>query len=335
MRRLRLLAFVALVAACGSSSSGGGGGGGSGGSAGGGSGGSAGGGTGGGVAGGAGGGNGGGSAVDAGADAGVDAGFDAGLAVDAGADAGTDAGMIPFEVEPNNGAAAGQLDSITFPGAKQGAVGAANDVDIFLVSLTAGQQVRWTAAAQGSALAPHLSITESQNTVPILAARGVAGGAVSLEQLVLKTASYAIIVRDARNVPSTTSQNVGSPQHAYVVGSVASTRAPVQVAVPSTTNGTLPTRFASALFKFNVASAAMVTVNVLAKGKAPSSDLDTRLTLFNATTNTWLGTNDDLSGSNTDSRLTGTLPAGDYFAVVDNLLETANDLTFQLVVSSP
>jgi len=74
---------------------------------------------------------------------------------------------------------------------------------------------------------------------------------------------------------------------------------------------------------------------VLAVNKAPASDLDTRLTLFNATTNQWFGTNDDISGSNTDSRLTGTLAAGNYLVVVDNLSETANDLSFQLAITSP
>ncbi len=67
-----------------------------------------------------------------------------------------DAG-IPFEVEPNNGATATQLDTITVPGAKQGAIGTANDLDIYALALTAGQRLRWTLDSSGSSLAPYLS----------------------------------------------------------------------------------------------------------------------------------------------------------------------------------
>ena len=195
--------------------------------------------------------------------------------------------------------------------------------------------MRWTLDAQGSPLTPHLSVSEGQNTVPVLVARGVAGGAVVIEQLVLKTATYAIIVRDSRNVPAASSQNAGSALHAYVLSAAATARTPVQVTVPSTTNGLLASRYASALHRFTVTTAAQFTLNVLAKNKAPASDLDTRLTLFNSTTNQWFGTNDDISGANTDSRLTGMLAAGDYLVVVDNLSETAVDLSFQLALSSP
>ena len=61
----------------------------------------------------------------------------------------------------------------------------------------------------------------------------------------------------------------------------------------------------------------------------------TSVSLFNSTTNQWFGTNDDAAGLGSDSKLTGTLTAGDYLAVVDNLSETANNLTYQLVLTSP
>lgn len=235
-------------------------------------------------------------------------------------------------MEPNNGA---QVDSITVPGARQGAIGVANDLDVFTVLLTAGQQVRWTVEAKSPVLAPHLTISEALNTVPILVSRGSVGSAVTIEQLVLKTGNYAVVVRDSRNVPSASSQNVGSALHAYVLSSEASTRTPTSVLVPSTTNGLFANRYASALYRFTLATSTAVTVNVLAKSKAPASDLDTRLTIYNTTSNNWFGTNDDIAVSNTDSRLGGTLPPGDYLIAVDNLSETANDLSYQVSISSP
>ena len=164
-----------------------------------------------------------------------------------------DAG-VATEQEPNDGAGVGELDALSAPGAKSGTIGRANDVDIFMVTLTAGQQWRWRVDAHGSSLVPHLSVTEAQNTVPVLVARGSLGGVAEIEQLVLKTGSYAVIVRDSRNVPSSGSQGVGSAQHGYVVSGEASTRTPVLIAVPSTTAGGLTTRYATALHRFTLAS---------------------------------------------------------------------------------
>jgi hypothetical protein len=239
---------------------------------------------------------------------------------------------VPSEQEPNDGP---QVDTITAPGAKQGAIGTPNDVDIFTVTLNAGQQWRWTLDSQGSALAPHLSITEQGNSVPVLLARGTSGGSVTLEQLVLKSSTYAIIARDSRNVPAATSQNVGSPAHTYLLSSQSSARAPTMVSAPSTTPGALANRYASALYGLTLSTSSSVTFTVRAAAKTPPSDMDSRLTLFDKTRGQWAGTNDDVSASSTDSKLTGALQPGDYLVVVDNVSETANDLSFELVVSSP
>ena len=79
----------------------------------------------------------------------------------------------------------------------------------------------------------------------------------------------------------------------------------------------------------------VVTLKAVAVNLAVPSDVDTRLTLYNSTTNQWFGTNDDAAGLGSDSKLTGTLSAGDYLVVVDNVSETANNLTYQLVLTSP
>jgi hypothetical protein len=270
--------------------------------------------------------------VDAGADAGADAGGDAGA--DAGIDAGVDAGLAQ-EQEPNNGATATQVNALPVPGAIGGAVGAANDIDVFQVVLQAGQQWKWTLDAASSTLAPHLSIVEQTNSVPLIVARGTAGGQVVVEQLVLKSSTYNLIVRDSRNVPSSTSQNQGSAAHTYSLTGAASTRTPQVIAVPGTASGTLASRYASALYGFTLTTATPVTLNARAKTKSPPSDLDTRLTLFKKSTNQWAGTNDDPSLSETDARLTGTLDPGEYWVIVENVSETAVDLSFQLAATSP
>lgn len=233
-------------------------------------------------------------------------------------------------MEPNNGATATQLDSITVPGAKQGAIGTANDLDIYALPLTAGQRLRWTLDSNSSSFAPYLSISEAMNTVPIVVARGTVGGSVFLEQLVVKTATYLVIARDARNVPSSTSQNAGSAQHTYVLNNAVSTVTPTTVLVPSTTPATFASRYANAVFRFTLTTSTAVTLNLNATG-----DADTRLTLFNTSTNQWFGTNDDLALGNKNSKLTGTLTAGDYLAVCDNVSETANNLGFTLGITSP
>lgn len=235
------------------------------------------------------------------------------------------------ESEPNDGNAVGEVNAVAAPGAVSGAVGTANDLDIFSVNLTAGQHWRWTLDGACGALAPHLAVVEQANSVPILVSRGATAGRATLDQLVLKTGTYNFIVRDSRNVPSGTTQNQGSANHRYVLGAEQSPRPATQVAVPSTTQATLPDKFNSLLFSFTLASSTPVTVHA----RTPASDVDTRLTLFSVTTGAWLGTNDDANGTTTDSTLTGTLPAGEYRALVDNLDEGATGLSIELQLTSP
>ena len=317
---------LTLAAGCGTPGPGGDDGGAGGGSGGG----AAGGGSGGGAAGGGSGGSGG------GATGGGSGGGAAGGGTGGGACSVTDAGVtVVAEAEPNDGNAAGEVNALAAPGAVSGTVGAANDLDIFQVSLTAGSTWTWTLDGACGALAPHLAIVEGANSVPILVSRGTAGGRAVLEQLVLKSGTYNFIVRDARNVPAATTQNQGSPQHRYQLSGAASARAPGSASVPGTFPSTLPDRYQAAVFAFTLSASTPVTVRARAQQKSPASDLDTRLGLYSVTTQAWLGTNDDASGSTTDSLLTGTLPAGEYRAVVDNLNEAAADLSFELQLTSP
>lgn len=277
----------------------------------------------------------GGDAVDGGdgTDGGNDS--DAGMGSDAGSDpdAGVDGGTVPTENEPNDGNPT--TNALTAPATVAGAIGTANDVDVFMVDLTVGDQWKWSLDARGSAMTPHLTIMESANSVPIVVARGPAGGSARIEQLVLKTGSYAVIIRDSNNVPAKTSKNVGSPSHTWELRGEPSTRAALPLPVPGVVSGSLADPWDSALHGFTLTTSTQVTLEIKARTKSPATDLDTRLTLFNASMNLWMGTNDDQTAANTDSLLTGPLPPGDYRVLVENLDESATSLGFEVTATSP
>lgn len=298
-----------------------------------------------------------GSEGDAGADAGrLDAGLDDagandGGAVDSGAlDAGEidggrsdsgspdagglDGGSVQLEQEPNNAATATQVNAFATPGAMTGAIDPANDLEVLTVSLAAGEVWRWTLepASASSVLAPHLAIAENANQVPSLVGRGGQGATVTQEQFALSNGRYNLIVRDARNVG--TSQNVGGPMHQWRLRAERSSRVPAAITLPTVASHTLTSATAQGLFSFTLSTMSTVTIEVRCQGKAPASDMDPRLSLFDANQKRWVQTNDDRALSNVDPLLEGPLPAGSYVLVVDNVKAAPADLSYELRVSS-
>ena len=57
-------------------------------------------------------------------------------------------------MEPNNGNTQTELNEPTVPVAVHGAIGTADDIDIFAVDLVAGQLLRWTIESDGGEHAP-------------------------------------------------------------------------------------------------------------------------------------------------------------------------------------
>jgi hypothetical protein len=262
------------------------------------------------------------SALDAGAQV-----ADGGVA-DAGASDA--AGALTEEVEPNNGDTATEVNMVSPPVAMSGAIGAANDIDIFAVNLTAGELLRWTIAADDQNYAPHLAISEASNMRPVTLAYGASGASESFHHFAMKTGLHYLIVRDARNVPAEGSQNIGGAAVRYSLRSSAPTIAATPVTIPSRVSHTLPGVFELGYFSFTLAQSTDLTIEVFAQRKVPASDMDSRLSLFYLTGDEWLITNDNPALDQADSVVTGVLPAGEYRVVVDNVDPLAADLAFEL-----
>jgi hypothetical protein len=238
------------------------------------------------------------------------------------------------EVEPNNGtktdAGGNQTQTITFPSNVTGAIDPADDIDVFSASLVAGDVWTWTLDSKGSALAPHLGISEFGNKVPTMAALGAAGASAEQEHFVLESETYFAIVRDARNVG--TSQHVGSPAHTWQLTGRKTPRAGTALVVPSTAQGKLRIKTAIALYAFTLTQQTGLDIELKGARKIPASNIDSRMSLFDATKKKYLITNDDIPGT-TDSKVGGVLPAGDYVLVVENVAPDATDLSFELVTT--
>lgn len=250
-------------------------------------------------------------------------------------DAGSDSGEPPLasqsEKEPNNGATATEIDAMTLPGIMKGAIDPANDVDIFSITPAAGEFWEWTLAPSGADLAPHLTIFDTDpgnKTNPNVLAKGDAAQAVTLQHFVLGSGKFVAAVRDARNVPSPTGR--GGATYGYTLTAKKKTPAPIAVTFPSTKTGKLASLSSVDLYAFTLTASTGLDVIIRAERKTAPSTLDSRLSLFNVTTKTSVGTNDDASGSTTDSQLGGTLPAGSYVAVVENEGTNATDLSYEI-----
>lgn len=259
------------------------------------------------------------------ADAGANP-LDAGTSDAAGVDATT---ALTEEIEPNNGETATEFNMVTLPVASSGAISVANDIDIFAVDLTAGELLRWTIAADDQNLAPHLAISEATNSRPVTVAYSEAGGSESFHHFAMKSGLHYLIVRDARNVPSDQSQNAGDPSARYSLRTAAATISPEPVTIPSRVSHTLPGVFELAYFSFTLVQPTDLKIEVFADRKIPSSDVDSRLSLFYVTGDEWLITNDNPQLDQPDSLVTGMLPVGEYRVVIDNVNPEAVDLSFE------
>lgn len=239
-------------------------------------------------------------------------------------------GPAQKEKEPNDGKTTTEIDAMTIPGAMSGTLDPAKDVDIFAVEPKAGELWQWTLAPSGADLAPHLTVfdTAADNLNPTVLATAAAGSTVTLQHFVLSGGSFVAAVRDARNVGG--GGNVGGPSFGYTLTATKKTPQPTTVTVPSTKTGKLASLSSVDLFTFTLATATDMDVIIRAERKTPASTLDSRLSLFDTKAKKSIGTNDDASGTTTDSQLGGTLPAGTYIAVVENEGTDGADLSYEI-----
>lgn len=250
-------------------------------------------------------------------------------------DATPDAGpAVPAESEPNDGTSETDLDVVTVPGRVTGAIGKADDTDVFGVDLAAGDFWTITVDPAGSPVAPHLGVIQKGDRVPRLVAVGTPGQRTTQDVFVLASERYFVSVRDARNVPAASSQKVGSAAHTYALVAEKKTPTLTTLPVPGTVQGTLASRSGAQLFAMKLVATTGFDLDVRAKRRTPATDLDTRVSLFDAGRKVWIITNDDLSLSQTDSRIgSDALPPGDYVVVVDNVSPTAAQREFEIVTT--
>jgi hypothetical protein len=74
-----------------------------------------------------------------------------------------------------------------------------------------------------------------------------------------------------------------------------------------------------ALYSFTTTKGTNVEIVVKAARKSPPSELDSRMTLWNASNKTAVLTNDNAGGATKDSEIRGPMPTdGEYYVVLEN-----------------
>lgn len=271
-----------------------------------------------------------------GADAAVSV-FDGGATDDATSpgkpDSGTDTGsptQAQQEAEPNDGKTTADVGTMTVPGQMVGALSPADDVDIFSISVSAGELWDWSLSPATSDLAPHLTVfdTASDTKNPTRLVAGSPGKPSALTHFVLQSGSFVAAVRDSRNVPKGTGK--GGATYGYTLEAKKIPLAPTSVVFPSTKSGKLAGLGALDLYTFDAKAGTGFDIVLRAARKNPASTLDSRMSLFDKTAGQVLITNDDASGTS-DSQVGGTLPStGAYIVVIESEGTNAADLSYEL-----
>lgn len=230
------------------------------------------------------------------------------------------------EQEPNDGTTTTEYNTIQVPALVKGAIGQADDIDLFGVAAQAGERFTVTVTSDGT-LQPHLVVFDPEDKLPTAAHPGP-GSTVMAEYYPLKSVTILIGVRDRRNVGSS-SQHVGGAGFTYTMTVTPLTRAPVTVTVGGQQSAALDPPGTVRVFSFSASQSDDLDIAVLTGG----SDVDARLSLFHPGQKAWLGTNEDLVSS--DALLTGPMPfSGTFHAIVENVAETfGSNLGFALKIT--
>lgn len=276
----------------------------------------------------------GGGAVDASADASSstrqDAQGDSSSSIeDAGADV-EEPGTIADEVEPNNGTTATELGTMALPGTMNGKIDPANDVDIFSIKLAPGDFWEWTATPASADLAPHVIVFDSAGGLnPTVVGFANAGAPATLQHFVLRTGTFVVGMRDARNVGADGGK--GGPTYGYSLVAKRKTPAPVAVTFPSTKTGKLASVGSVDLYTFTGTNGKGWDIIIRAARKAVPSSLDSRLSLFDLTAKKAIITNDNASASTSDSQIGGDDAApSTYLVIVENEGKDGSDLSYEI-----
>jgi hypothetical protein len=262
---------------------------------------------------------------------------DAGNAVDAATmkDAGmgepdAPTGPSQTEMEPNNGAATTEVNTMIVPGTMSGKIDPANDSDIFSVDVMPGQYWEWTATPSAD-LAPLVTLfdTAPASLNPTAIAPAGAGVPATLQHFVLRPGKFVVAMRDARN--RTPSQNKGGPSFGYALAAKQVMRTPVAVTFPSIKQGRLTSLGGTDLYAFTTTTGKGFDIIVRASRKAPASTLDARLSLYDVAGNKAIITNDNTSTTIPDPQVGSASEfSGNYMVVVDNEGTNDADLSYEI-----
>lgn len=236
------------------------------------------------------------------------------------------------EKEPNNGTTKTEFQTVSAPIIITGAIGKADDIDLFGLKVQAGQRLV-VKVTSGGTLKAHLAVFDLANKLPTAVNAGPGNGAMA-EYYVLQSAATLLVgIRDRRNVGSG-SQHVGGPKFTYTLSILPLTRAPIPITVGAEKKSSLSPPGAVRVFSFLAQKGQKLHLQVRARVLTPSSDMDSRLSLFCTGQKTWHGTNDDAPGTKGDSLLTGSMPfTCTYHAVVENVKLNASKLDFAIKIT--
>lgn len=236
------------------------------------------------------------------------------------------------EVEPNDGATAEEVNAVAIPDVITGAIGSPGDVDLFRWTAQAGDRLVVTVTAHEE-LQAHLAIFgDAPLEVPPAVSSGPGPDAMA-ELYALKSGVYYIAVRDRRNVGERSGQ-VGGPDFGYTLSILPLTRPPIPVTVGQEVAAEMLPHGVIRVFAFEAVEGDNLSITVLADRLQPPSDVDSRVSLFFPAQGIWLGTNEDLSASQTDSLLEGEMPfTGAYHVVVEDVGEGGEDMRIVLRIA--
>lgn len=260
------------------------------------------------------------------------------LSPDGGTDAVTDStktdalAVIP-EVEPNDGKTVDQLQEIDLPSLVAGAIGSANDADIFALNVIAGDRLRVEVTPTGE-LRPHVAVFSGAGVDIPPAVNASDSGSVLVEYYALAGGQLLVGIRDRRNVGDTPA-GVGGPTLGYTLSVTRLARDPIPIVVGETKVESLAPSGTVRVFSFDAQKDDALTLQVLTESLSQPSTADARLSLFHPASQSRLGTNEALDSG--DALLEGSMPlAGTYHAIVENVALDADDLrfSFSLAVQS-
>lgn len=252
---------------------------------------------------------------------------------------GPDAGPPPLtESEPNDLATATDYDDVALPFEMTGTLESKStpDVDVLFASLQAGDLWTWRLQGPSGKLSPDLYLLEKANAVPYLLSFAPPGQVAEQEQFVLASGPWYAVVADRRNPSDSTTACAGAtcwggPDFDWRLTVERTSRTPKAVTFPSTVSGTLRHPRAIDLYGFHASSTFRFDIDLKAERKSPASDVESQMSLFDATNKKWVITNNG-SGTTNDAHVGGdALPAtADYVLVVENLNQAAVDLSYEL-----